>query len=940
MTVNKAEHLPAMDLTGLSDPFCKLVYGGRTQKTDVVRESLDPEWNESFDFEYKPDQTMVVELYDWDLIGSNDYMGSVVLNMSTVTHSLSSSWYTLKDDKGLSVPFARVNIGMQMMTESEAGIAPPGKNVSLMSAVMENRKPILTNIFRLLYVIVRPILAQLIVLRKLFIDWETPMQTIMAGVVYVYVWYNELILSTLLAIVWWNFTKRMWTYKFFGASYLAIDPDLKDKDMLKAFKDTKIELKYGRDDPISQDVQLIAKVTGKISDTGLELQAFFCWQKKPGPTAAVWAALLLLALGHSFVPWRFIFYWIFRVALIVGWFVASIIVPLLRVFPTATIKAKRFFLSRGFLSHIKTRYTTVEGVDSYSTLSKSEKELLLNIGVTQTVRADRVLVERGQWPDLFFYPTTAVLRTGHTTHVKTFVRPVNVLLTRLSSLNPAWDMHRYLMRHLNNVATMQGGKTVVFDVSAVRLEFQQNPNLAFNFYRWLAYTLTKKVDRAAMLKQAVSEADTSFGEVLESAGLDPDAEAPSNRTDLLQARAIEKRKQQVALLRDKFGVASEPVLNITGDVFRRRMGKKFYGNVFVTINHLAFLPSTISQQNERWIASADELETAFVDKNGALEIRFVGDEVRHLYHDDKNLLNEIVSHLNFMKTSAESSRAAKAGGDLSDNSPPVLKRHNIRAAVSKTLSRVSLNRSTSRGSLRKVSVDPDVVAIPSGSSPGTSPQVSRIRRGSAGSGSRIRVMVDEDADENHADLTEAAIEQAASASVKSVVQEGVTPDWQHVRITTVMEPSLVSKLLDKRLKKQYAAGSTIVVQEASREVAIQILWKGTAKAIRKTSGKPDLMIGYINEGSLFSEASYLLEINSGVTVVAVTDCVVYNLPGPWLDGVFESDKLLGAAFFEFVCLVMLERSLLTEELAAAENSSKSQIETADDDQMDDESAGL
>jgi hypothetical protein len=202
-----------MDLNGLSDPFCRLVYDGKAQKTSVIRESLDPEWNECFDFEFKPDLSLLVEVYDWDLVGANDYMGSVVITMSSVTHAYSSSWLTLKDDKGMPVPFARINIGVQMMTESEAGIAPAGKNMSLMSAVVGNLKPILNNLFRVLYVVVRPILLQLILARKLFIDWETPLQTILASVVFLYVWYYQLIITTLLAMVWWNFTMRLWTYK-------------------------------------------------------------------------------------------------------------------------------------------------------------------------------------------------------------------------------------------------------------------------------------------------------------------------------------------------------------------------------------------------------------------------------------------------------------------------------------------------------------------------------------------------------------------------------------------------------------------------------------------------------------------------------------------------------------------------------------------------------
>ena len=62
---------------------------------------------------------MLVEVFDWDLIGSNDYMGSVTISMSAVTTTYTANWFTMKDDKGISVPFARINVGLQMMTESE-----------------------------------------------------------------------------------------------------------------------------------------------------------------------------------------------------------------------------------------------------------------------------------------------------------------------------------------------------------------------------------------------------------------------------------------------------------------------------------------------------------------------------------------------------------------------------------------------------------------------------------------------------------------------------------------------------------------------------------------------------------------------------------------------------------------------------------------------------
>jgi Ca2+-dependent lipid-binding protein len=63
VSINKAEHLPGMDLSGLSDPFVKLHYDGKMQKTNVIRESLDPEWNESFDFEYKVKKECILRVW-------------------------------------------------------------------------------------------------------------------------------------------------------------------------------------------------------------------------------------------------------------------------------------------------------------------------------------------------------------------------------------------------------------------------------------------------------------------------------------------------------------------------------------------------------------------------------------------------------------------------------------------------------------------------------------------------------------------------------------------------------------------------------------------------------------------------------------------------------------------------------------------------------------
>jgi hypothetical protein len=122
------------------------------------------------------------------------------------------------------------------------------------------------------------------------------------------------------------------------------------------------------------------------------------------------------------------------------------------------------------------------------------------------------------------------------------------------------------------------------DVNAVQLEFKSNPNMAFQFYRWLATILTRKNDRSLTIKEAMidtTELD-SFDGV--SASHVPKSDILEMRGLVLavkyficvfkfffhQTTAAEKRKHQLAALREKFGVPSdEPVLHVAGDLFRR-----------------------------------------------------------------------------------------------------------------------------------------------------------------------------------------------------------------------------------------------------------------------------------------------------------------------------------------------------------------------------------
>ncbi|KAK4481951.1 hypothetical protein RD792_012864 [Penstemon davidsonii] len=87
VTVISAEDLTAADLMGKADPFV-LVTLKKTEsrnKTRVVNESLNPIWNQTFDFVVEDGlhDMLILELYDHDTFGK-DYMGRCILTLTRV----------------------------------------------------------------------------------------------------------------------------------------------------------------------------------------------------------------------------------------------------------------------------------------------------------------------------------------------------------------------------------------------------------------------------------------------------------------------------------------------------------------------------------------------------------------------------------------------------------------------------------------------------------------------------------------------------------------------------------------------------------------------------------------------------------------------------------------------------------------------------------------
>ena len=88
------DHLWNRTLVPFADPFVTLAllpdpYKKTLQKTKTVKNTLNPVWNEDFSFDMSPEDLevsrLVLTVFDWDMVGSNDVIGS---DTKAIGHSL------------------------------------------------------------------------------------------------------------------------------------------------------------------------------------------------------------------------------------------------------------------------------------------------------------------------------------------------------------------------------------------------------------------------------------------------------------------------------------------------------------------------------------------------------------------------------------------------------------------------------------------------------------------------------------------------------------------------------------------------------------------------------------------------------------------------------------------------------------------------------------
>ncbi|XP_020662756.3 rasGAP-activating-like protein 1 isoform X1 [Pogona vitticeps] len=97
--VIEARDLAPRDISGTSDPFVRVLWNGQVLETAIIKKTRFPHWNELLEFVLEEgtsgETPLVVEVWDWDMVGKNDFLGRVVFSLDAFQKAPLKGWYRL-----------------------------------------------------------------------------------------------------------------------------------------------------------------------------------------------------------------------------------------------------------------------------------------------------------------------------------------------------------------------------------------------------------------------------------------------------------------------------------------------------------------------------------------------------------------------------------------------------------------------------------------------------------------------------------------------------------------------------------------------------------------------------------------------------------------------------------------------------------------------------
>ncbi|XP_024275225.1 rasGAP-activating-like protein 1 [Oncorhynchus tshawytscha] len=118
----EARDLAPRDISGTSDPFARILFNNHSAETSIIKKTRYPHWGETLELELETEElseggTVTVEVWDWDRVGKNDFLGKVEIPFACLHKTpLVQGWFRLlplgnnEDDAGGKLGALRLKV--------------------------------------------------------------------------------------------------------------------------------------------------------------------------------------------------------------------------------------------------------------------------------------------------------------------------------------------------------------------------------------------------------------------------------------------------------------------------------------------------------------------------------------------------------------------------------------------------------------------------------------------------------------------------------------------------------------------------------------------------------------------------------------------------------------------------------------------------------------